>query len=99
MTTIHANTPRDALSRLEQMVGMAGMPMHEGMKMPMHDGMKMPSTMPAMAKDKPGCCAMKTKMPMAKPKHARHRRHAKPAAAKPAPMPAAAKPMPMKDDM
>ena len=27
MTTIHANTPRDALSRLEQMVGMAGFPM------------------------------------------------------------------------
>lgn len=27
MTTIHANTPRDALSRLEQMVGMAGLPM------------------------------------------------------------------------
>ncbi|MEP9395926.1 CpaF family protein [Mesorhizobium sp. KR2-14] len=27
MTTIHANTPRDALSRLEQMIGMAGMPM------------------------------------------------------------------------
>ncbi|MBZ9767120.1 CpaF family protein [Mesorhizobium sp. CA6] len=27
MTTIHANTPRDAVSRLEQMVGMAGMPM------------------------------------------------------------------------
>jgi len=27
MTTIHANTPRDALSRLEQMVGMAGMAM------------------------------------------------------------------------
>jgi pilus assembly protein CpaF len=27
MTTIHANTPRDALARLEQMVGMAGMPM------------------------------------------------------------------------
>jgi len=25
MTTIHANTPRDALSRLEQMIGMAGM--------------------------------------------------------------------------
>jgi len=24
MTTIHANTPRDALSRLEQMIGMAG---------------------------------------------------------------------------
>jgi pilus assembly protein CpaF len=27
MTTIHANTPRDAVRRLEQMVGMAGMPM------------------------------------------------------------------------
>ncbi|MGI9463569.1 MAG: CpaF family protein, partial [Aestuariivirgaceae bacterium] len=27
MTTIHANTPRDAISRLEQMVGMAGFPM------------------------------------------------------------------------
>ncbi len=27
MTTIHANTPRDALKRLEQMVSMAGMPM------------------------------------------------------------------------
>jgi pilus assembly protein CpaF len=27
MTTIHANTPRDALKRLEQMVGMAGLPM------------------------------------------------------------------------
>jgi pilus assembly protein CpaF len=27
MTTIHANSPRDALSRLEQMVGMAGFPM------------------------------------------------------------------------
>ena len=27
MATIHANTPRDAISRLEQMVGMAGMPM------------------------------------------------------------------------
>jgi pilus assembly protein CpaF len=27
MTTVHANTPRDAISRLEQMVGMAGMPM------------------------------------------------------------------------
>ena len=27
MTTVHANTPRDALSRLEQMIGMAGMPM------------------------------------------------------------------------
>jgi pilus assembly protein CpaF len=27
MTTIHANTTRDSLSRLEQMVGMAGFPM------------------------------------------------------------------------
>ncbi len=27
MTTIHANTPRDALSRLEQMVGMSSIPM------------------------------------------------------------------------
>ena len=27
MTTIHANSPRDALKRLEQMVGMAGLPM------------------------------------------------------------------------
>jgi pilus assembly protein CpaF len=27
MATIHANTPRDAISRLEQMVGMAGLPM------------------------------------------------------------------------
>jgi len=27
MTTIHANSARDALSRLEQMIGMAGMPM------------------------------------------------------------------------
>jgi pilus assembly protein CpaF len=27
MATIHANTPRDAISRLEQMIGMAGMPM------------------------------------------------------------------------
>jgi pilus assembly protein CpaF len=26
MTTIHANSPRDAISRLEQMIGMAGMP-------------------------------------------------------------------------
>lgn len=33
MTTIHANSPRDALSRLEQMVGMAGMPMtHESIR-------------------------------------------------------------------
>lgn len=33
MTTIHANTPRDALARLEQMVGMAGMPMtHESIR-------------------------------------------------------------------
>ena len=29
MTTVHANTPRDALSRLEQMVGMAGLPMNQ----------------------------------------------------------------------
>jgi pilus assembly protein CpaF len=29
MTTIHANTTRDALSRLEQMVGMAGFPMSQ----------------------------------------------------------------------
>lgn len=27
MTTVHANSPRDALKRLEQMVGMAGMTM------------------------------------------------------------------------
>ncbi|MFB9984185.1 CpaF family protein [Mesorhizobium kowhaii] len=33
MTTIHANTPRDAISRLEQMIGMAGMPMtHESIR-------------------------------------------------------------------
>ena len=29
MTTIHANNPRDALSRMEQMVGMSGMPMSQ----------------------------------------------------------------------
>jgi pilus assembly protein CpaF len=29
MTTVHANTPRDAISRMEQMVGMAGFPMTE----------------------------------------------------------------------
>jgi pilus assembly protein CpaF len=29
MTTIHANTARDAISRMEQMVGMAGMPMSQ----------------------------------------------------------------------
>lgn len=29
MATIHANTPRDAISRLSQMVGMAGLPMSE----------------------------------------------------------------------
>ncbi|THD82447.1 CpaF family protein [Aliigemmobacter aestuarii] len=29
MTTIHANTTRDALARMEQMVGMAGMPMSQ----------------------------------------------------------------------
>jgi pilus assembly protein CpaF len=28
MTTVHANSPRDAIKRLEQMVGMAGMPMN-----------------------------------------------------------------------
>jgi pilus assembly protein CpaF len=27
MCTVHANSPRDAISRLEQMIGMAGMPM------------------------------------------------------------------------
>jgi pilus assembly protein CpaF len=27
MATVHANTPRDAISRLEQMIGMAGQPM------------------------------------------------------------------------
>src|ERR1700734_3355900 len=27
MTTVHANSPRDALKRLEQMIGMAGLPM------------------------------------------------------------------------
>src|SRR6516225_2896543 len=30
MATIHANTPRDAISRLEQMIGMAAMPMTVG---------------------------------------------------------------------
>ncbi len=30
MTTIHANSPRDAMKRLEQMVGMAGLPMTLG---------------------------------------------------------------------
>lgn len=29
MTTIHANNPRDAITRLEQMIGMAGMPMSQ----------------------------------------------------------------------
>jgi pilus assembly protein CpaF len=29
MTTIHANNPRDAIARMEQMVGMAGMPMSQ----------------------------------------------------------------------
>ena len=29
MSTIHANNPRDALGRMEQMVGMAGMPMSQ----------------------------------------------------------------------
>lgn len=77
------------MEKHDAMPGMAGMPMQ--------DGMKKPAT-PPMAKDKPGCCGMK-KMPMAKAKHAPHRRHAKPAAAKATPMPAADKPMPMKDDM
>src|SRR5476649_2445820 len=27
MATVHANTPRDAIARLEQMIGMAGLPM------------------------------------------------------------------------
>ena len=72
------------------------MPSMDGM--PMHDGMKMPSGMPPMAKGKPKCCGMK-KMPMAKSKHATHRRHAKPAAAKPAPMQSADKPMPKKAAM
>ncbi len=30
MTTIHANSPRDSIARLEQMVGMAGFAMSEG---------------------------------------------------------------------
>jgi pilus assembly protein CpaF len=30
MTTVHANSPRDAIKRLEQMVGMTGMPMSLG---------------------------------------------------------------------
>ena len=29
MATIHANTPREAVSRLEQMIGMAGLPMSQ----------------------------------------------------------------------
>ncbi|SHG95322.1 CpaF family protein [Cognatishimia maritima] len=29
MSTVHANNPRDAISRIEQMVGMAGMPMSQ----------------------------------------------------------------------
>src|SRR2546426_1691891 len=33
LTTIHANSPRDALSRLEQMIGMAGLPLtHASMR-------------------------------------------------------------------
>lgn len=76
------------MEKHDAMPGMAGMPMQDD---------KMPAAMPPMAKDKPGCCGMK-KMPMAKHKAVPHRRHAKPAAMKPAPMPAD-KPMPMKDDM
>lgn len=76
-----------------------GSAMPTGGMMEGHDampGMQMPK--PAMAQDKPGCCAKKMKT-MGKPKHSsRHRRHAKPGAAKPAPMPAD-KPMPMQDDM
>lgn len=68
------------------MPGMADMPMQDD---------KMPAAMPPMAK-KAECCGMKKK-PMAKHKAAPHR-HAKPAAAKPAPM-SADKPMSMKDDM
>ncbi|MGC4122017.1 MAG: CpaF family protein [Myxococcales bacterium] len=30
MTTVHANTPRDALARMEAMVGMSGVPMADG---------------------------------------------------------------------
>ena len=30
MATIHANSPREAISRLEQMIGMAGLPMSQG---------------------------------------------------------------------
>lgn len=30
MSTVHANTPRDAIGRIEQMVGMAAMPMSQG---------------------------------------------------------------------
>jgi pilus assembly protein CpaF len=30
MTTVHANSPRDALSRLEAMIGMSGVPLSEG---------------------------------------------------------------------
>ena len=30
MTTVHANTPRDALARLEAMIGMSGVPLSEG---------------------------------------------------------------------
>lgn len=77
----------------DAMPGMAGAAMQ--------DGMKMPVARPSMAKDMPGCCGMKKKKaPMAKSKRSSpHRRHAKPATAKPAPMPAADKPMPMQDDM
>jgi pilus assembly protein CpaF len=30
MATIHANNPREAISRLEQLIGMAGLPMTVG---------------------------------------------------------------------
>ena len=68
---------------------------HDGMS-GMQGGMQMPK--PIMAQDKSGCCAKKMKT-MGRSKHSpRHRRHAKPAATKPAPMPAD-KPMPIQDDM
>lgn len=83
----NGSMPAGGMEKHDAMPGMAGMPMQDD---------KMPAAMPPMAK-KAGCCGMK-KMPMAKHKAAPHRRHAKPATAKPAPMPAD-KPMPMKDDM
>jgi len=74
----------------DAMPGMAGAPMK--------GGMQMSPSKPTMAQDKPGCCGMKMKAMGKQKPSAKHRRHAKPAAAKAAPMPAD-KPMPMKDDM